>query len=55
VPELAGAGLEARIAELVEAHRAELEQLVDQELDRAFDTIVVERSPPGTARGAERH
>ena len=37
------ATLEARIAELVEEHRADLESLVDQELDRALDAIVVER------------
>lgn len=35
--------VEARIVELVEAHRAELEALVDAELDRALDRLVAER------------
>ena len=35
--------VEARIAEFVEAHRDELVALVDAELDRALDRLVVER------------
>jgi hypothetical protein len=35
--------VEARIVELVEAHRDELVALVDRELDRALEALVVER------------
>jgi hypothetical protein len=41
VPTLAG--VESRIRELVDRHRPELERIVDVELDRALDAIVVER------------
>jgi hypothetical protein len=41
-PALADAPLEARIAELVEQHRAELEQLIDHELDRRLEQLVGE-------------
>jgi hypothetical protein len=43
VPALAGVDVEARVRELLDRHRPELEQLVDVELDRALDAIVVER------------
>jgi hypothetical protein len=43
VPTLTGVDVEARIRELVDRRRDELEQLVDAELDRALDRIVVER------------
>ena len=43
MPTLAGVEVEARIRELVDHHRPELEQIVDVELDCAFDAIVVER------------
>jgi hypothetical protein len=43
MPTLVGVDVEARILELVDRHRPELEQLVDIELDRALDAIVVER------------
>jgi hypothetical protein len=43
VPALADATLTFRIHELVEQHRPELEQLIDVELDRQLDRLVVER------------
>jgi hypothetical protein len=43
VSTLAGVDVEARIRELVDRHRPELEELVDAELDRQLDVIVGER------------
>jgi hypothetical protein len=43
VPATVVVDVEARIAELVEAHRPELVALVDAELDRQLERLVVER------------
>ncbi len=43
MPTTVDATLATRIAELVEQHRPDLEEIVDAELDRALDLIVAER------------
>jgi hypothetical protein len=43
VPETVAVDVEVRIAELVEAHRPELEQLVDQALERELQALVEQR------------
>lgn len=43
MPDPAVVELERRIAAAIDAHRPELERLVDVELDRALDRLVVER------------
>jgi hypothetical protein len=57
VPGPAVVDVERRIAAAIEAHRPELEQLVDDSLDGALDRLVVERLAPrnGDVPGPREH